>query len=66
MLGTDPYAAEFLLQSSVMNVCPMYIEQGRKINPRPPVTRPPKGDGFYNKRPLPLCFLPLYSYESSK
>ena len=45
------------------------------INPRPPepfsVARP-QGWGFatplwifYNKRPLPLCLLPLYSYESS-
>ena len=48
------------------------------FNPRPPgpfsVTRPPKGGGgccnpspgfsIYNKRSLPLCLLPLYSYES--
>ena len=49
------------------------------LNPRSPepfsVTRPPKGGGrfvatplpictFYNKRPIQLFLLPLYSYES--
>ena len=45
------------------------------FNPRPDepfsVTRPPKGGVatplliFYNRPPIPLCLLPLYSYESS-